>query len=181
MDGASKSMLSLSVIHYHPERDEPVLQKHAELQNGRKFVVSTTPDQGSNVLLKKVSRPLQKTLRTVNSLGFGYVMFSPKGLTMDHIFPAFPDEWEEVSKEPREYQVIGEVSLEAESPEGAAEEFIQKVGDGQIVVTVRNVSTDSVSDVYLGDVVGAEDSTISSNQPDQSDDSDQSSEESGEE
>jgi hypothetical protein len=152
MDGASKSMLSLSTVHYHPERDEPLLKEHAELQNGRKFVVSTTPDHGSNVLIKKISRPLQRLLKTVNSLGFGYVMFSPNGKKMDHLFPAFPEEWEDVAREPKEYRIIGEVSLEANSPEEAASEFVEVVQDGKIVVTVQNANTDSVFDVHLKDL-----------------------------
>lgn len=159
MDGASKSMLSLSIVHYHPERDEPLLKEHAELQSGRKFVVSTQHDQGSNVLLQKASRSLEETLKTARSLGFGYVMFSPSGSKMEHLFSAFPDEWGDLDREPKEYRIIGEVSLEAGGPKEAARKFVDKVQGGEIVATVRNINTDSIFDVYLGDLEGGGDTS----------------------
>jgi hypothetical protein len=149
MDGASASILSLSIIHYHPERDEPILKKHAPLHNGRKFIVETK-SSGANVLLKKISAPLQRIIHSARSLGFEYVMFSPQGAKMDHFFPAFPEAWEDVEEETREYQVVGEVGLEAETPEEAAEEFVRKVQGGEIVVTVRNMNTDAIADIFLG-------------------------------
>jgi hypothetical protein len=150
-------MLSLSLIHYHPERDQALLEEHAELHSGRKFVVSTQYDHGSNVLLQKAPKPLEETLVTARSLGFGYVMFSPGGSKMEHLFSAFPEEWEDQGEEPKEYRIIGEVSLEAEGPEEAAREFVDKVQGGEIVATVRNINTDSISDIYLGDLDGGGD------------------------
>lgn len=150
-------MLSLSLIHYHPERDQALLEEHAELHSGQKFVVSTQYDHGSNVLLQKAPKPLEETLMTARSLGFGYVMFSPDGSKMEHLFSAFPEEWEDQGEEPKEYRIIGEVSLEAEGPEEAAREFVDKVQGGEIVATVRNINTDSIFDIYLDDIGGVGD------------------------
>lgn len=157
MNGASKSMLSLSHVHYHPERDRPLLEEYAELHSGRRFVVSTKDDHGSNVLLQKAPGPLKETLLTARSLGFGYVMFSPDGSKMERLFSAFSEEWEGQGEEPKEYRIVGEVSLEAGDPEEAAREFVSAVRDGEIVATVRNINTDSIFDIYLGDLDSKED------------------------
>lgn len=112
------------------------------------------------MLLQKASRPLKNTLVKARSLGFGYVMFSPDGSEMEHLFSTFPEEWEDIGREPKEYRIVGEVSLEASNPEEAAREFVDKVQGGEIVTTVRNMNTDSVSDVHLGDLgLGNQDGT----------------------
>jgi hypothetical protein len=122
----------------------------------------------------KVSSPLQRTIQTASSLGFEYIMFSPQGATMEHFFPEFSEAWDDVGDGPSEYQIIGEVSLEAGTPEEAAEEFVQRAKGGDIAATVRNANTDAISDVYLGglEVTSGPGETIKGQQTDPSNDPD---------
>jgi hypothetical protein len=131
----------------------------------------------------KVSSPLQRTIQTASSLGFEYIMFSPQGSAMEHFFPEFSEAWDDVGDGPSEYQIIGEVSLEAGTPEEAAEEFVRRVKGGDIAATVRNANTDAISDVYLGglEVTSGPGETIKDQQPDPSNDESEESNDESEE
>lgn len=128
------------------------------MHDDEEFLVSTMNDHESNLVMKKVSRPLQKTLQTAKALGFEFVLFSPNGTEMGHFFPTFEEEWEDASYGVKEYQVIGEMVLEAESPSDASRQFVDKVTSGELVLTVRNENTDAISDIYLSDAIENESS-----------------------
>lgn len=76
---------------------------------------------------------------------------------MERLFSAFPKEWDDQSKESKEYQIVGEVSLKASDPKEAARKFVDAVRTGEIVAMVRNINTDSIFDIYLDDLKDLDD------------------------
>lgn len=136
----ASDLFHLSHVHYHPEKDYPVLEEFSVMERRPRVLLPLNrPDVPH--LTSKLTESASEAIRLAWKTDHDHVLFGPSGDLHRRKFQTHESAWkgQEV-----QYEVVARMTYAGSSPDEVARRFRDDVAGGNLIFSVTGGETGSV-------------------------------------